>query len=165
MEESKSMRINDQWIKLKFDSVRPETKSFEFHTLNSRTPLGYRSISRSGPLGGYFASAGPVHDENSVYYIEFSKPLNTGEFNGITLLNVNLINKEYNIYAEDYTKKNFQDVFEFFDDLNVSKSSRNAMNSSGTYMLSGGSRSEYLEHWGGSHSATNGNFGFKDNAG
>jgi len=164
-EESKSMRINDQWTKLKFDSVRPETKSFEFHTLNSRTPLGYRSISRSGPLGGYFASAGPVHDENSVYYIEFSKPLNTGEFNGITLLNVNLINKEYNIYAEDYTKKNFQDVFEFFDDLNVSKSSRNAMNSSGTYMLSGGSRSEYLEHWGGSHSATNGNFGFKDNAG
>ena len=164
-EESRSMAMKDEWHRMDFEPGATETKSFEFNTTNSRTPLGFRSTSRSGPLDGYFASAGLVHDENSVYYIEFGKPFNTGDLNGLTLLDINLLNKEYNIYAGDYTRKNFQDVFKFFDDLNVSKSSRDAVNSSGTYMTSGGSRSEYLEYWGGSHSATNGNFGFIDNAG
>lgn len=94
-----------------------------------------------------------------------SKPGGAAELAGLTLLDVNFLDKEYNVYARDYSRKNFQDVFRFFDELNANKSSRNAFNSSSTYMTSGGSRSEYLEYWGGSHSATNGNFGFIDNAG
>ena len=95
--------------------------------------------------------------------MEIGKPDNTGEFRGVTLLGVDIVNKRYNVYAQDYTKKDFADIFDFFDDLNISKSSRDAIDSSGTYLLSGGSRNEYLEWWGGSHSATNGVYGFKEN--
>ena len=165
-EESRNMSDQDMWYALNFENNNEEqTHVFDFHTLNSRTPLKYYSKSRQGPLQGYFASAGPVHDENSVYYVEVSKPGGAAELAGLTLLDVNFLDKEYNVYAGDYSRKNFQDVFRFFDELNANKSSRNAFNSSSTYMTSGGSRSEYLEYWGGSHSATNGNFGFIDNAG
>jgi len=54
-------------------------------------------------------------------------------------------------------------VFEYFDDLANSKHSRDAHDSSGVYQLSGGSRAEYLEYWGGNHSATNGIYGFVEN--
>ena len=95
--------------------------------------------------------------------MEVGKRDRTGEFNGVTLLGVDIVNKLYNVYAEDYTRKDFVDIFDFFDDLSISKSSRDARDSSGTYLLSGGSRSEYLEYWGGSHSATNGIYGFIEN--
>jgi hypothetical protein len=78
-------------------------------------------------------------------------------------LSVDLLNTNYNIYAQDYTQKNFIDVFDFFDKLNAGKSSRDVVNSSGTYLLSGGSRSEYLEYFGGSHSSVNGEYGFVEN--
>jgi len=154
-----------QWKQLPFpgSSINTTRHVVEFNTLNSRTPLKYRSLSKDGPLGGYFTSAGPVHDDQTVYYVEIGKPDKTGDFNGVTLLGVDIINKAYNIYAEDYSKKDFGDIFDFFDDLNISKSSRDARDSSGTYLLSGGSRSEYLEYWGGSHSATNGVYGFREN--
>ena len=162
---TKGASTDAQWQVLDFagsstDDVR---HVLEFNTLNNRTPLKYFSLSKDGPMNGYFASAGPVHDDQTVYYVEIGKPLRTGEFNGITLLGVDIVNKHYNVYAEDYNKKDFGDIFDFFDDLNVSKSSRDARDSSGTYLLSGGSRSEYLEYWGGSHSATNGVYGFLEN--
>jgi len=69
------------------------------------------------------------------------------------------------MYVQDYTREDFVDVFEFFDDLNISKSSRDAHDSSSTYLLSGGSRSEYLEYWGGGHSSTFGTYTFVDNEG
>ena len=154
-----------QWKQLTFpgSSIEPTRHALEFNTLNSRTPLKYNSLSKDGPLGGYFASAGPVHNDQTVYYVEVGKMDRTGEFNGVTLLGVDIVNKLYNVYAEDYTRKDFVDIFDFFDDLNISKSSRDARDSSGTYLLSGGSRSEYLEYWGGSHSATNGIYGFIEN--
>jgi hypothetical protein len=154
-----------QWKQLPFpgSSIDTTRHVLEFNTLNSRTPLKYNSLSKDGPLGGYFASAGPVHDDQTVYYVEVGKPNPTGEYNGVTLLGVDIVNKRYNVYAEDYSKKDFVDIFDFFDDLNISKSSRDARDSSGTYLLSGGSRSEYLEYWGGSHSATNGVYGFREN--
>ena len=154
-----------QWKKLTFpgSSIEPTRHVLEFNTQNSRTPLKYHSLSKEGPLGGYFASAGPVHDDQTVYYVEVAKMDRTGEFNGVTLLGVDIVNKRYNVYAEDYSKKDFVDIFDFFDGLNISKSSRDARDSSGTYLLSGGSRSEYLEYWGGSHSATNGVYGFIEN--
>ena len=155
----------EQWKKLSFEGSSIETQRhvLEFNTLNSRTPLKYFSLSKDGPLNGYFASAGPIHNDETVYYVEIGKPDNTGEFRGVTLLGVDIVNKRYNVYAQDYTKKDFADIFDFFDDLNISKSSRDAIDSSGTYLLSGGSRNEYLEWWGGSHSATNGVYGFKEN--
>ena len=157
--------LQHQWMELPLSgtSIEATRHVLEFNTLNSRTPLKYYSVSKDGPMGGYFMSAGPVHDDQTVYYVEVSKPDITGEFNGVTLLGVDIINKRYNVYAEDYSKKDFKDIFDFFDDLNISKSSRDARNSSGTYLLSGGSRSEYLEYWGGSHSATNGTYGFREN--
>ena len=154
-----------QWKRLTFpgSSIEPTRHILEFNTQNSRTPLKYHSLSQDGPLGGYFLSAGPVHNDETVYYVEVGKRDRTGEFNGVTLLGVDIVNKLYNVYAEDYTRKDFVDIFDFFDDLNISKSSRDARDSSGTYLLSGGSRSEYLEYWGGSHSATNGIYGFIEN--
>ena len=154
---------NEMWKALDVTSTTTKGQEFglEFNTFNSRTPLRYFAL--DGPLNGYFTSAGPVHDSNSVYYIEIGKPNNTGLNNGVTLLDTNLINKNYNIYAADYTRKDFRDVFEFFDDLNNTKSSRDAQDSSGTYLTHGGSRNEYLQYWGGSHSATDGVYGFVDN--
>jgi len=154
---------NEMWKALDVTSTTAKGQEFglEFNTFNSRTPLRYFAL--DGPLNGYFTSAGPVHDSNSVYYIEIGKPTNTGLNNGVTLLDTNLINKNYNIYAADYTRKDFRDVFEFFDDLNNTKSSRDAQDSSGTYLTHGGSRNEYLQYWGGSHSATDGVYGFVDN--
>ena len=154
------------WVELPLEAasgIAEQRFELDFNTQNFRTPLRYFSLGGNGPLDGYFASAGPVHDENSVYYIEVSKPEETHEFAGVTLLGVDLLNKNYNIYAEDYTRKDFKDVFDFFDDLNVSKSSRNVVNSSGTYLTSGGSRSEYLEYFGGSHSSVGGEYGFVEN--
>ena len=155
--------LGEQWKALDFpgDSIETTRHVLEFNTMNSRTPLKYSSLSKDGPLGGYFASAGPVHNDETVYYVEIGKPYRTGEFNGATLLGVDIVNKRYNSYAADYSRKDFVDIFDFFDDLNVSKSSRDARDSSGTYLFSGGSRSEYLEYWGGSHSATNGVYGFR----
>ena len=163
--ESVGASPQSQWKVLPLDSssIEPTRHVLEFNTLNSRTPLKYHSLSKDGPLGGYFASAGPVHDDQTVYYVEVGKPDSTGEFNGVTLLGIDIINKRYNVYADDYSKKDFVDIFDFFDDLNISKSSRDARDSSSTYLLSGGSRSEYLEYWGGSHSATNGTYGFREN--
>ena len=163
--EATATRAERQWKQLPFpgSSIDTTRHVLEFNTLNSRTPLKYNSLSKDGPLGGYFASAGPVHDDQTVYYVEVGKPNPTGEYNGVTLLGVDIVNKRYNVYAEDYSKKDFVDIFDFFDDLNISKSSRDARDSSGTYLLSGGSRSEYLEYWGGSHSATNGVYGFREN--
>ena len=163
--ESVGTSPQSQWKVLPLDSssIEPTRHVLEFNTLNSRTPLKYHSLSKDGPLGGYFASAGPVHDDQTVYYVEVGKPDRTGEFNGVTLLGIDIINKRYNVYADDYSKKDFVDIFDFFDDLNISKSSRDARDSSSTYLLSGGSRSEYLEYWGGSHSATNGTYGFREN--
>ena len=157
--------LNSTWKQLDVSSseIEGEEFSLEFNTFNRRTPLGYFSL--GGPLNGYFASAGPVHDSNSVYYIEIGKPNNTGLNNGVTLLDTSLINKNYNIYAEDYRRKDFVDVFQFFDDLNNSKSSRDAADSSGTYLRYGGSRNEFMQYWGGSHSATDGVYGFVDNEG
>lgn len=162
---SKETSNDRQWKRLTFpgSSIEPTRHVLEFNTHNSRTPLKYHSLSKDGPLGGYFASAGPVHDNQTVYYVEVAKMDRTGEFNGVTLLGVDIVNKRYNVYAEDYSKKDFVDIFDFFDGLNISKSSRDARDSSGTYLLSGGSRSEYLEYWGGSHSATNGVYGFIEN--
>ena len=163
--EATATAADRQWKQLPFpgSSIEPTRHVLEFNTLNSRTPLKYNSLSKDGPLGGYFASAGPVHDDQTVYYVEVGKPNVTGEYKGVTLLGVDIVNKRYNVYAEDYSKKDFVDIFDFFDDLNISKSSRDARDSSGTYLLSGGSRSEYLEYWGGSHSATNGVYGFREN--
>ena len=163
--DSKETSNDKQWKQITFpgDSIEPTRHVLEFNTKNSRTPLKYSSLSKDGPLGGYFLSAGPVHNEQTVYYVEVGKRDRTGEFNGVTLLGVDIVNKRYNVYADDYSKKDFVDIFDFFDDLNISKSSRDARNSSGTYLLSGGSRSEYLEYWGGSHSATNGVYGFREN--
>lgn len=145
------------------DSIESETRfDMAFTTYNFRTPLQYYSRS-DGTMQGYFTSAGPLFDENTVYYIEIAKPTNTGEFNGVTLLGVDLVNKNYNIYAKDYVQKDFVDVFEFFDKLAVSKSSRDAVDSSGTYLLSGGARTEYMEAFGGQYSATNGFYRFVEN--
>tara|TARA_R110000824_G_scaffold158276_6_gene332063 strand:+ start:6970 stop:11838 length:4869 start_codon:yes stop_codon:yes gene_type:complete len=153
--DPKSTPAEHQWQEFTFpgSSLEPTRHVIEFNTLNSRTPLKYHSLSNDGPMGGYFASAGPVHNDETVYYVEVGKPEPTGEFNGLTLLGVDIINKRYNVYADEYTRKNFTDIFDFFDDLGVSKSSRDARDSSATYLLSGGSRSEYLEYWGGNHSS------------
>jgi phage tail-like protein len=149
-----------QWKKLDISKDASGETRFvlEFNTDNARTPLKYTSLSDP-----YWASAGPVHSDDTTYYIEVAKPNATGEFNGVTLLGVDITNKRYNVYANGYTRKDFVDVFDYFDDLGVSKSSRDARDSSGTYLLSGGSRSEYLEYWGGGHSATNGVYGFREN--
>ena len=159
--DTKEVVAEDIWIPLNVTSTEASGQEFnlEFNTFNWRTPLGQRASI------DYFASAGPVHDSNSVYYIEITKAEQTGFNNGVTLLETSLYNKNYNIYAQDYTREDFADVFEFFDDLNISKSSRDARDSSSTYLLSGGSRSEYLEYWGGSHSSTQGNYIFVDNEG
>jgi len=161
--ESTRANLQDTWKRLDVRATEAAGEEFNltFNTFNWRTPLSYKSL--AGPLDGYFASAGPVHDSNSVYYIEIGKPTMTGLNNGVTLIDTSLVNKNYNIYARDYRRKDFVDVFEFFDDLNKSKSSRDSVNSSGTYLRYGGSRNEYMEYWGGSHSATNGVYGFVDN--
>jgi phage tail-like protein len=162
--DSRTTPSEHQWQEFTFpgSSLEPTRHVIEFNTLNSRTPLKYHSLSNDGPMGGYFASAGPVHNDETVYYVEVSKPIPTGEFNGVTLLGVDIVNKRYNVYADDYTKKNFIDMFDFFDSLGINKSSRDARDSSGTYLLSGGSRSEYLEYWGGSHSSV-GIYRFQEN--
>jgi len=143
------------------DVAAGQTFSFPVNTHNHRTPARY--FSTAGPLNGYFTSAGLVHDEESVYYLEIAKPAYTGDFNGVTLMDVNLVNNRYNNYVDGYEKNDFRDVFDYFDDLNNNKQSRQANNSSSTYLVSGGSRSEYLEYWGGSYSSTNGTYGFVDN--
>jgi hypothetical protein len=169
---TKDMEPQDEWLRVPFTAERLDASGFQteedqffefgFNTDNVRTPLGYHSLSVHGPMNGYFASAGPVHDDQSVYYLEVAKPERTGEYNGVTIKSISLVNELYNKYADDLERQEFWGAFEFFDRLGNSKSSRDATDSSGTYHTSGGSRSEYLEYWGGNHSATNGIYGFTD---
>jgi len=171
-ETAKEMTFKDEWLRVPFTATRlnasgyqieeDEHFEFDFNTHNHRTPLRYFSKSVQGPLDGYFASAGPVHDDQSVYYVERAKPKRTGEYNGVTIKSIDLVNQAYNKYADDLQKPEFWGAFDFFDRLGNSKSSRDVRDSSGTYHTSGGSRSEYLEFYGGSHSATNGIYGFRD---
>ena len=162
---SDGIPVEDEWKKIPVSSIESNTANLEFNTKNSRTPAFYNSRSDSSYLQTYFLSAGLVHNDESNYYVELACPEYLGDYEGITLLNVELINKNYNIYAQDYTRKDFQDVFEFFDTLSEGKASRDARDSSGTYLWSGGSRSDHLEYWGGSHSSTNGIYGFVENEG
>tara|TARA_R110002012_G_scaffold228024_1_gene400218 strand:+ start:146 stop:1594 length:1449 start_codon:yes stop_codon:yes gene_type:complete len=169
---AKEMDPQDEWLRVPLTAIRlnasgyqteeDETFDVQFNTQNNRTPLSYRSLSVQGPIDGYFASAGPVHDDQSVYYLEIGKPEQTGEYNGVTIKSISLVNELYNKYAEDIQKQEFWGAFDFFERLGNTKSSRDARDSSGTYHTSGGSRSEYLEYWGGNHSATNGIYGFRD---
>lgn len=169
---AKEMTPQEEWLQVPLTATRlnasgyqteeDETFEIQFNTQNHRTPLSYRSLSVQGPLDGYFASAGPVHDDQSVYYLEVAKPMRTGEYNGVTIKSISLVNELYNKYADDLQKPEFWGAFQFFDRLGNNKSSRDARDSSGTYYTSGGSRSEYLEYWGGSHSATDGIYGFRD---
>ena len=157
---------SSQWLRIPVSSTSPEGDVFttQFETKNSRTPIKYYSRSDDTELGRYFVSGGLIHDSNSEYFIEITQDSQGNELlHATTLLDVNLVNKNYNMYAEDYSRRDFVDVFDYFDDLNVSKSSRDARDSSGTYLVSGGSRSEFLSWYGGSHSATNGEYGFVEN--
>lgn len=171
-EDTKNAAPANEWLRVPLTAERlnasgyqiEEDENFEigFNTYNTRTPLGYHSLSVQGPLDGYFASAGPVHDDQSVYYLEVGKPQRTGEYNGVTIKSISLVNEVYNKYADDLQRQEFWGAFDFFEKLGNGKSSRDARDSSGTYHTSGGSRSEYLEYWGGSHSSTGGNYGFED---
>jgi hypothetical protein len=153
----------DQWHAIEVSSIGVNTDEAIFHTFNHRTPLRYDARSYLGSMEGYFTSAGPVHDSNTIYYIEIAKPLNTGAMRGVTLLSTEMVDMNYNPYLQDYTQKDVEDIFNWFDNkLSRGNISRDSRDSSGTFCTSGGSRSEYLEWFGGSNSALDGVYGFID---
>jgi len=106
-DDAKHIQEKDEWqlMHIDSDSVGGTDHEFGITTKNNRTPLKYYSKSVQGPMDGYFLSAGPVHDSDSVYYIEIVKPYHSGDFNGVTLLNVNLVNSRYNEYVAGYEKR------------------------------------------------------------
>jgi hypothetical protein len=146
---------DSQWKKLEFTAAKEEIHPFEFNTKNYRTPLGYLSLASGVDL---------IHTSSTAYYLEFAKS-EADETNGVTLLGVELVNVNMNNLLEDYTKDDFLTVFSYFDDLGVSKLSRDISKSASEYGTSGGSRSEYMEFYGGSVSASDGVYEFIEDEG
>lgn len=152
----------DQWKLLPLNkAVGSQTVDFQFHTWNSRTPLRYNSTSQSD----YFTSAGKIHAQDTGYYIEVAKPFYGGDNQAVTIEKLSLVDTEYAQAVDCYDEADVKSIFEFFDDISNSDHSRHAFDSSGTFFVSGGSRSEYLEFYGGSHSAVDGIYVFEENEG
>jgi len=158
--EDVDAKNTDQWFAL---DMTPDNQSvsstFYFSTRNDRTDLKYKSLAATE----YYDLAGPVHDKNTAYYVEIAKPYYTNDLNAATLESVNIIDMEYEQAVDGYEKEDLFPVFNYFDDLSVGSHSRDAFNSSGTFYVSGGSRSEGLEWFGGSHSAVDGIYTFEEN--
>lgn len=148
----------DQWHYVTVSPGGSVEDTFEFSTENSRTEIFYRSADKE-----YFKTAGLVHEENTSYYIEVAKPIFTGELNAATLEEISLVDLEYAEAVKDFEKEDLQVIFDYFDELGDGDHSRSDYNSSSTFFVSGGSRSEYLEWYGGSHSAIDGVYIFTEN--
>jgi hypothetical protein len=133
--------------------------TFYFSTRNDRTDLKYKSLAATE----YYDLAGPVHDKNTAYYVEIAKPYYTDDLAAATLESVSIVDMEYEQAVDGYEKEDLFPLFEYFDDLSVGSHSRDAFNSSGTFYTSGGSRSEGMEWFGGSHSAVDGIYTFEEN--
>lgn len=162
-EETDSKNLN-QWSILNLSASKrhdPQELEFKFSTLNSRTPLRYNSMAGSD----YFLSAGKVHAHDTGYYIEIAKPFYSGDNKAVTVEKLWLRDAEYANNVAGYEKEDVKVIFDFFADISNSDHSRSAFNSSSTFYVSGGSRSEYLEWEGGSHSAVDGIYTFSEDEG
>ena len=140
----------NQWKQLAFTSSALETHTLDFSTKNHRTPHHYTSLA---------SGVENIHTSSTAYYLEFSREetgprSNEHVYNGVDLVSVEIQDMNFSKLLEDYTKDDFFTVFKYFDDLGVSKLSRSHTYSEYDYGLSGGSRSEYMEFYGGSTSAT-----------
>jgi len=158
--EDINSKDTDQWFAL---NMTPDNQSvsgtFYFSTKNDRTDLKYKSLAATE----YYDLAGPVHDKNTAYYVEIAKPYYTDDLAAATLESVSIVDMEYEQAVDGYEKEDLFPLFEYFDDLSVGSHSRDAFNSSGTFYTSGGSRSEGMEWFGGSHSAVDGIYTFEEN--
>jgi hypothetical protein len=111
-----------------------------------------------------------IHTSSTAYYLEICRTetgprSNEFVYNGVDLASVEIRDMDLGKLLEDYTKNDFFTVFKYFDDLGVSKLSRNINYSQDEYGTSGGSRSEYMEFFGGSTSATDGIYEFIEDEG
>jgi len=161
MWEPCDIHSDKQWKTLAFTSSALETHVLDFNTKNYRTPYHYNALA---------SGVNHIHTSSTAYYLEICRTetgprSNEFVYNGVDLASVEIRDMDLGKLLEDYTKNDFFTVFKYFDDLGVSKLSRNINYSQDEYGTSGGSRSEYMEFFGGSTSATDGIYEFIEDEG
>ena len=149
MWEPCNIHSDKQWKTLAFTSSALETHVLDFNTKNYRTPYHYNALA---------SGVNHIHTSSTAYYLEICRTetgprSNEFVYNGVDLASVEIRDMDLGKLLEDYTKNDFFTVFKYFDDLGASKLSRDSNYSQDEYGTSGGSRSEYMEFFGGSTSA------------
>ncbi len=133
---------------------------FRFQTLNERGPLD-RSIRQPLYVNGG-SKYRNVHSDKTEYYVEFIPILqkrtleSDAEKPFIKIFDFSFINEKYEKARENYTRNETKELFEFFNGLKDSSLTRDPDTAETLGLgVSGGSRLDYIDYYGGSNQGPN----------
>jgi len=129
-----------------------ETYEVDFHTLSALGPRTEQKTKLS-------KKHSEIHTSNTEYYLELFRLPGATTNNSTNLLHIHSVIGMDKYLGElingEYTEKDTENIFRFFDTLITDDQSRNATYASGTHGGSGGARTEMLEYYGGPQTQSN----------
>ena len=141
-EEFQGAKNTYGWYNLPLSSFELEgngnwkTKTISFNTKNHKSPYTVKD-----PLFRRLGSK--LHNIDTPYHIEVCKLYASEGF--IIIDEVSVIDDSYKYQMSEFTLDEAKTIFTHLDEVNSGKSSRDASDSSGYYLTSGGGRDYYLE--------------------
>ena len=137
---------------LRLPPQNQSTYALDFHTLSG---LGPRTNQRTKLPKKH----SEIHTSSTEYYLEIFRLPGAVRQNGTDLLHIHSVigvDKYLSgLLKGEYTEKDTENIFRFFDTLSTNNQSRNVTHASGTHGGSGGARTELLEYYGGPQTQSN----------
>ena len=120
-----------------------------FHTFEKKTDKCNHPCNSDTPYCDWI-----VHTDNTDYYVILTASRES-EKDGVIIHEISIQDLTlFSLIGEISSKSNLLSVFTFWDSLADGYYSRDMVDSSGTFEASGGSRSEYVDYYGGSNTGT-----------